>query len=352
MDFVRYLTCDELEQKISDTEDNDRSLAKYSRITQEYTFPVCLKCRAPKIIHRYNDFSSCEGQPSGDFIEIMVEMLKQTKGIEKFALLEADEDIGRKKRLRSNEQLDSDHLPRGKKVDTKVTPSKTVGNITNDGCNIEHCDVIEVFTVNVSDHLEKVNKTAYEKIKSLQAIIDSLDPKENANKLTIGTLTAQLAQIEMNRETSLCSMTSIQSNKTGDIKIEKQRFCPSWTENLKYESFKKQLLNWNQKNKNDEAAKYYEVLESLKKNDKIFGLGDYVSGTVCDHFKDEVDPTVEKLITFLDNKYLKTAFERVTDLLQDLYSIRDTDERDPAKFFDRIEILCKKTLQDLSHLYL
>ena len=135
MDYLRYLTCEELEHKISVTEDNDRSLAKYSRVSQEYSFPVCLRCGAPRIIHRDSDFNRCEGQPSADFIKNMIDMLKQTKGIEKFALLEADEDIGRKKRLRSNEQLDSDHLPRGKKVDTKVTPSKTIGNTTNDGCN-------------------------------------------------------------------------------------------------------------------------------------------------------------------------------------------------------------------------
>ena len=110
-----------------------------------------------------------------------------------------------------------------------------------------------------------------------------MDPNDNANKLTIGTLTAQIAQIEMNRETSICSMNNIQSSKSSDIKIEKQRFCPSWSVNLKYESFKKQLENWCQKNKNDEPTKYYEVLEALKKNDKIPGLSDHVSGTVCNH---------------------------------------------------------------------
>ena len=113
----------------------------------------------------------------------------------------------------------------------------------------------------------------------MKDIISSLDSTDNSNKLTIGMLTAQIAQIEMTRETSICSMNNVQSNTSSDIKIEKQRFCPAWTENLKYEPFKKQLENWSNKNKNDEATKYYEVLESLKKNDKIPGLNEYVAGT-------------------------------------------------------------------------
>ena len=52
-----------------------------------------------------------------------------------------------------------------------------------------------------------------------------------------------------------------------EVRIEKQRVCPAWSEKLKYELFKQQLQNWNSNNKHDKSSKYYEVLESLKKND-------------------------------------------------------------------------------------
>ena len=294
------------------------------------------------------EFDTCNGQPSTEFIETMVDMLKQTKGVEKFGLVEADDNIDKynnaeRRNMKRNMSDEPEDLPRGKKLDEKCSPKKPH---TCNEVDKQTCEVIEVFTVDVLEHLEKVKSTSTEKIQELQAIIDSLDPTDNSNKLTIGTLTAQIAQIEMNRETSICSMNSLQSNKSGDIKIEKQRFCPSWSINLKYESFKKQLENWSQKNKNDETAKYYEVLETLKKNDKIPGLSDYVSGTVCDHFRDETEPTVAKLIDFLDNKYLKTAFERVDDLLDDFYRLRDKEEKDPAKFFDSIESLSKKFVEE------
>ena len=69
------------------------------------------------------------------------------------------------------------------------------------------------------------------------------------------------------------------------VRIEKQGVCPGWTEFLKYEHFKKQTENWNSKNKNDETSKYFEVLESLKRNDKIDGLKQYVAETVCEKMK-------------------------------------------------------------------
>ena len=56
--------------------------------------------------------------------------------------------------------------------------------------------------------------------------------------------------------------------------------------------------------KNDDATKYYDVLESLKKNNKIPGLSEYVVHNICQLFKDDTDPTVTKLMAYLD-KYLK-----------------------------------------------
>ena len=85
-----------------------------------------------------------------------------------------------------------------------------------------------------------------------------------------------------------------------EIHIEKQKVCPSWTEHLNYEPYKKQLENWNSNNKKDNISKYHEVLENLKKNDKIPGLNQYIAEIVCERLKNDVNPSVEKIIQYLD----------------------------------------------------
>ena len=58
-------------------------------------------------------------------------------------------------------------------------------------------------------------------------------------------------------------------------------------------------------NKKQPSDKYYEVLESLKKNVKITGLQEYVTEIVCERMNDEVNPTVEGLMQCLDERFLK-----------------------------------------------
>ena len=126
------------------------------------------------------------------------------------------------------------------------------------------------------------------------------------------------------------------------VRIEKQLVCPGWTEFLKYEHFKKQTENWNSKNKNDETSKYFEVLESLKRNDKIDGLKQYVAETVCEKMKNDSTPTVTKLLEILDVKYMKTKYERVSEIADEIYSIKERNETNPEKFLDRIKVLSTK----------
>ena len=353
MDDMNFLNGEELEKKIANTEENDRSLVRYDRKTKDFVFPECEKCGAPRIIHRDDDFANCESKPSNEEKEVMINMLKKSKGIEKFNLKDGDDDIDKygnkirkaEKRPRGDEM--DEEMPSGKKIDEKVTPTKYLGDFEDDTKNedeLEHCEVIEVFTV--TEHMDSVRKSSEEEINNLNALINSLDSSDKSNMSTIAQIRAQIAQIKISRDQAICSMNNLQSNASSDIKIEKQRFCPAWTEGLKYEPFKKQLENWSKRNKNDEATQYYEVLESLKKNDKIPGLSEYVAGTVCEQFKEEDEPTIAKLIKYLDNKYLRTAFERVGDFLKDLDDFRDKQEKDPAKFFEKIEYLSKKFVEE------
>ena len=116
-------------------------------------------------------------------------------------------------------------MPQGKKIDEKLTPNKHIKVLNGDTESKENSEqeVIEVFTVNVTEHVENVKRTSEERIKQLNDLIDSLD---KSNVSVIAQITAQIGQIEIARDTSICSM---QSNTSSDIKIEKQRFCPAWT---------------------------------------------------------------------------------------------------------------------------
>ena len=59
--------------------------------------------------------------------------------------------------------------------------------------------------------------------------------------------------------------------------------------------------------------------------------------------RDEDAPTVAKLFKGLDSKYLRTKYESVGDIIEEIQSVKDTTESDPAKFFERFKLLSKKT---------
>ena len=169
-DILDYLTGDELVTRINETAENDRSLVRFDRSTQKYLFPTCSNCQAPKIVHRTYEFQSCTKKPSMDLVDQLINQLQEVEGLDKFGIVEPLDNIDRigvaSKRARSEDL--SEDIPKGKKFDAKLTPGKLQQNI----------DVIDVFTVHVSDHLEKVKKTSDDRIKSLEALISSLDPKK------------------------------------------------------------------------------------------------------------------------------------------------------------------------------
>ena len=134
-----YLTGCDLEKRIADTADNDRSLVRFDRQTKQLFFPKCDNCEAPKIIHRDYEFKKCARSPTKVSIEKMLDELKQVKGIEKFGVIEGHDDIeklvGATKRRRSMEL--TEELPEGKRIDDRNTPSKVQQN-ENEKCRIKY----------------------------------------------------------------------------------------------------------------------------------------------------------------------------------------------------------------------
>ena len=132
LDNMNFLSGEELDIKIDNTEDNDRSLVRYDRNSKDFKFPECEKCGAPRIVHRNMDLSECVSKPTEDDLNFIDRMLRECKGIEKFALNQADDNIekyGRKSRqsAKRNRSVGADdNLPEGKKKDEKRTPIKQV----------------------------------------------------------------------------------------------------------------------------------------------------------------------------------------------------------------------------------
>ena len=58
-------------------------------------FPLCPKCRAPRIVHIETDWKICEASPSENDILEIIDHLEGMPGIDKFGLCEINDDIDR-----------------------------------------------------------------------------------------------------------------------------------------------------------------------------------------------------------------------------------------------------------------
>ena len=78
-------------------------------------------------------------------------------------------------------------MPQGKKINEKLTPNKHIKVFNGDTESKENSEqeVIEVFTVNVTEHVENVKKSSEEKINRFKALISSLDSTDDSHKMTV-----------------------------------------------------------------------------------------------------------------------------------------------------------------------
>ena len=327
MNNMQYLEGQELINKINNLDNNDKNYVVFSRLSKEFNFKPCTKCKAPLIVHKDSEEKVCKNKPTELEIENIIKKLMDIEEIKKFGIVDAHDNPNNiNKNYAKSRKSSMDELNENFSRKCSISYVKE-----DDKGNKSKSDEIPLDVFNV----EEENKFD-EDIKELEKIKKNLDPKREDYATLMVNISGQINQLR-----SFKYMEKQMKTNGSEVRIEKQRVCPSWSEKLKYELFKQQLQNWNSNNKHDESSKYYEVLESLKKNDKRPGLSEYMTGTVCEYFKDDPEPSVGKLIKLLDNKYLKSVFERITEFWDEIENFIVKDEKNPERFFEKVEKLTK-----------
>ena len=120
--------------------------------------------------------------------------------------------------------------------------------------------------------------------ESLNAILSKL------SEGLIATQTFQNTWIEKNEAKSI-STTS---------KLVKPPKPPTWTKEMAFDTFQKQVRRWSNNEKQiTEIDKYHDLIEELKKNKDINGLTEYVNDQIVETCSDESYQTVEKVLIVL-----------------------------------------------------
>ena len=201
-----------------------------------------------------------------------------------------------------------------------------------------HIQLPEVVEVFMADTEQNTVRTAVEpQINHIQDLINKMDKEKDQQAIAAMTVSLAQLKLEVIKAETVCG-----GNTSSKTVIEKQRACPGWTAKLNYDNWKLQVEAWNKKNNKDDTAKYFEILESLKTNDKIEGLSDYVSTVVCEELKTEAEPTVKMILAALDRRYLMTRYEKFHDIIEKMDALKETEEKDPEKLFELMRTLTKK----------
>ena len=91
---------------------------------------------------------------------------------------------------------------------------------------------------------------------------------------------------------------------------------PKWLGKV-FDVWQKELEKWNENDKSSDETKYCNVMESLKRNDKI---KDYVITTLAE--KTENDRKVTAILKVMAEKYEKTMSERCLSLMAEIVNFK------------------------------
>ena len=117
--------------------------------------------------------------------------------------------------------------------------------------------------------------------------------------------------IEIELAKSMSQKTSLMIGRTE---------IPKWI-GQEFDVWKKELEKWNENDKSSDETKYCNVLESLKKNDKI---KDFVVSTLTE--KTENYRKVAEILKVMAEKYERTMSEKCLHLIVEMVNFKQMEE--------------------------
>ena len=122
------------------------------------------------------------------------------------------------------------------------------------------------------------------------------------------------------------------SNDAGIVKVTKltkPAKVPSWTKDMSLETYTKQLATWQDINEDvPEYVKYHDLIEELKRNKDIKGLQRYIADHILPVLIQKQDQTVDKVAGLLDSRYGRSRTEKVEEVIEDLFNLREDHYED------------------------
>ena len=223
--------------KNSEALDEDiRKLEKFGHVSNRtgiFLFNRCRKCSGPLLGHIATE-SECEAEHAIEMVDEIMEMMKKR---EMFECMLAFLD----KR-------------------TAATKCSQCGETFSNRMNLEnHCKKTHAVKEVERDNTQKDND------ELMETIVGAID------KLTTASVAGKTTQ------------------------ITKAKQPPLWIGQT-FERFKKEVENWSSTNKDHASVKYSDLMESLKKNDKV---KEYVCKTMIETLNQSGEMTVEKILELL-----------------------------------------------------
>ena len=111
--------------------------------------------------------------------------------------------------------------------------------------------------------------------------------------------------------------------------LMKTRFPPTWS-GQSFEKWRKEVEKWTQNNKSTEEDKFIDLMESLKKNERV---NQYITKTLLEKIKDERE--VKKVLDLLAEKYSRMVCEMIKEVEKKIIDFKTGEKVD--LLIDRFE---------------
>ena len=83
MSNTQYLEGQELINKINNLDNNDKNYIVFSRLSKEFSFKTCTKCKAPLLVHKDSEEKVCKNKPTELEIETIIKKLKNIEELKR-----------------------------------------------------------------------------------------------------------------------------------------------------------------------------------------------------------------------------------------------------------------------------